>query len=102
MLEADTASCELLKNEMCVVIPKRAAVDPMVLVTLNGREKLLNWGATVNVALNSGGVRQPSSVLPQLSISKPYGDGMAPLQFDHSDSAVLNLILMGGESISWK
>ena len=102
ILEADTASCELLKNEMCVVIPKRAAVNPMVLVTLNGREKLLNWGATVNVALNSGGVRQPSSVLPQLSISKPYGDGMAPLQFDHSDSAVLNLILMGGESISWK
>jgi hypothetical protein len=102
MLESDTASCEILKNELCVTIPKRAAINPMVLVTVNNQEKLLNWGATIGVAISSAGVRQPASVLPQLSVSKLYGERSAPLQFNHSDSAILSLILMGGETISWK
>ena len=74
----------------------------MVLVTINGEEKLLNWGATVRSALDAGGLREFNTILPQLSVLKPYGPGKAAVEFNHSDSTILNLILMGGETISWK
>jgi hypothetical protein len=44
---------------------------------------------------------QPLSVLPQLSILKPYGDRTAAVEFNRSDSSIFNLIVMGGEKISW-
>lgn len=102
LLETGAASCEILNNEMCVAIPKRVAINPMVLVTVNGDEKLLNWGASVGSAIGSAGVQQLNSVLPRLSISKPYGDRTAVLEFNRMDSEIFSLKLMGGEIISWK
>jgi len=102
LLKTGTASCETLNNEICVAIPKRVAINPMVLVTVNGAETRLNWGATLGTAIRTAGERQPNTLLPQLSVFKPYGDRMAPVEFDHRDPAILNLILMGGETISWK
>jgi hypothetical protein len=102
LLETGTAACETLNNEMCVAVPKRAAVNPMVVVTLNGAETTLNWGASVNAAIRAAGERQPNAILPRLSIQKPYGDRLAPVEFDPASPAILNMILMGGESISWK
>ena len=102
LLENGMASCETLNNELCVAIPKRVAINPMVLVTVNGAEMLLNWGATLGTAIGAAGERQPNTLLPQLFVFKPYGDRMAAVEFDHTNSAILNLILMGGEAISWK
>jgi hypothetical protein len=101
LLETGIASCEMLNNELCVTVPKRAAINPMVAVTVNGEEKLLNWGATVGAAIRAAGIQQLDSVLPQLSILKPYGDRTAAVEFNHSDSSIFNLIVMGGEKISW-
>ena len=102
MLETGPASCEALNNEMCVAIPKRVGVNPMIVITVNGVETLVNWHANVESAIRAAGERQPDSVLPQLSVSRPYGTRTAPVEFDRSNPAILNLILMGGETISWK
>jgi hypothetical protein len=102
LLETEVAVCETLNNEMCVTIPKRVAVNPMVVVTVNGAETTLNWSATINAAIRAGGEQQPNAILPRLSILKPYGDRLAPVEFDHSSPSILNMILMGGESVSWK
>jgi hypothetical protein len=102
LLEAGVASCEMLNNEMCVAVPKRVAINPMVMVTVNGDEKYLSWGSTVGAALRAAGVQQLNAVLPRLSVSKPYGERPTPVEFSRTDSAILNLILMGGEIISWK
>ena len=96
------ASCETLNNEICAAVPKRVAINPMVLVTVNGTEMPLPWGATLGAAIGAGGGRQPRTLLPQLSVFKPYAGRMAPVEFDPADPAILNMILMGGETISWK
>jgi hypothetical protein len=96
------ASCETLNNEMCVAIPKRVAINPMVFVTVNGAEMLFSWGTTVGGAIRAAGKVQPDAVLPQLLVFKPYRDRMTAVDFDKTDAAILKLILMGGEAISWK
>ena len=101
VLEDGVASCEALNNEMCVTVPKRVAINPMVVVTVNGTETTLNWGATVGAAIRAGKEQQPNAILPRLSILRPYADRTAQVEFDPSSPAILNMILMGGESISW-
>ncbi len=102
LLETGSAACETLNNEMCVAVPKRVAVNPMVVVTLNGTETTLNWGATVSAAIRAGGEQQPNVILPRLLIQKPYGNRIAPLEFDPASTVILNMILMGGEYLSWR
>jgi hypothetical protein len=102
MMSETASSCEVLNNEMCVEVPKRVAINPMVSVTVNGTEMLLNWGATVSSAIRAAGELQPNTLLPRLSIFKPYRGATAAVEFDHTDSAILNLILTGGETVSWK
>lgn len=101
-LETGTASCEALNGEMCVTVPKRGAINPMMMVTVNGAETLLPWGATVGTAISTGGRVRPIDVLPQLQVFRPYRGRPTRVEFNPSDSAILNLILMGGETISWK
>jgi hypothetical protein len=96
------ASCETLNTRLCVTIPKRVAINPMVLATVNGEKMFLNWGATVGSAIRAGGEQRFNDVLPKLRVYKPYRDRLTTLQFLPSDSAIFNLILAGGESISWK
>jgi hypothetical protein len=87
---------------MCVAIPKRVAINPMVFVTVNGAEMLFSWGTTVGGAIRAAGKVEPVAVLPQLLVFKPYRDRMTAVDFDKTDAAILKLILMGGEAISWK
>lgn len=101
-LETGIASCAALSNDLCVEIPRRVGLNPMVAVTVNGAETLVSWGETVGGAIRAAGEPSPGRILPQLSISKPYSSSLAKLQFNPLDAAILNLKLMGGESISWK
>lgn len=98
----ESASCDKLNGEMCVAIPKEVAVNPMISVTVNGTEVLTNRGATLFNAIRSSGEPQPDTVLPRLSISKPWNGRPMPVTFDPSDPAILRLILRGGEIITWR
>jgi hypothetical protein len=102
MLDTGTASCDKLNGELCVAIPRRVAINPMIPVTVNGTALMVRWGATVAEAIRNSGERQPEAVLQKLAISRLYNGHPALVDFDHSSPAVLRLILTGGEEISWK
>ena len=79
------------------------AVNPFTVVTVNGAEVRLPLNGTVRSAvLLGGGPRQPQEILPQLAIWKPFEGKLKPVEFDRSKPDILNLLLLGGESISWK
>ncbi len=99
-LETGTASCGKLNDELCVTIPKLVAVNQFLLVSVNGREVPVRWGATVGEAIREGGERRPAAVLPKLTIHKLYNGRPAPVEFDRASPAILSLILTGGEIVS--
>jgi hypothetical protein len=101
-LEAGTASCEKLNGELCITIPKLVAVNQLLAVNVNGSDVLVRWGANLAEAIRQGGERRPDAVLPDLKIYKLYNGRPAPVEFDRASPAVLNLILTGGEILSWK
>jgi hypothetical protein len=101
-LDMGMASCEKLNGELCITIPKAVAVNIFLPVTVNRVEIPVRWGSTVGEAIRESGVRQASSILPQLAVYRPYGGQPTPVEFDHTSPAILNLILTGGEVISWK
>jgi hypothetical protein len=100
-LSASITSCEGQPAGMCVQIPRHVAVNPMITVNVNGSEVQLNWGSTLGGAIRAAGERQPNLVLPRLSLSKPHTGRLVAVDFDRSDPKVLDLVMTGGESISW-
>ncbi len=97
LIDTGTASC----SELCVAISRREAINAMLPVNVNGGEAMVNWGANVAEAIRSAGVREPESVLSHLSVRKLHNGRLAEVEFDRASPAILNLILTGGETISW-
>ena len=104
LLEASgtSASCQTLHNEMCVAIPKDVGVTSLIAVAVNGREILVQRGATVFNAILAAGEPHPRNVLPQLRVWKPWHDALRPVAFARSDDAILQLVLIGGEALFWR
>ena len=63
---------------------------------------MVPWRATVGQAIEAGGETDPGAILPRLALYKPYGNRAALVEFDRASSAILQLILAGGERISWR
>lgn len=101
ILETGAASCEKLKNESCIAVPKQVAINGLVPITVNGSEAWVNWGTNVGGVIRAGN-RNPRLVLQTLTIHKIYQGKLVSVDFDHADAAILNLVLTGGEAISWK
>lgn len=101
-LSANITSCDGLPTGTCIQIPRHIAVNPLITVTVNGHELQLNWASTLSAAIRAAGERQPNSVLPRLSLSKPHDGHLASVDFDHSDPKVLDLVMTGGESVTWQ
>jgi hypothetical protein len=101
-LDADgtSANCEHL--EMCIAIPREVAVLPLVSVFLNDAEMLVSRGTTVFQAIRKSGEQVPGNVLPHLSVYKIWNGQSTRVIFDPADQAILKLVLVGGETISWK
>ena len=51
--------------------------------------------------MRAGG-QQEKIVLPTLAVYKPYHGKRVRIEFDHDNAAIFNLIVSGGEVISWK
>jgi len=102
-LRTDLSLCTQSDPELCMVIPRRVAVNPFMVVTVNGAEVRLALNGNVRSAvLQGGGPSHPEEVLPQLAVWKPYGGKLKPVEFDRSKPDILRLTLLGGEAISWK
>jgi pimeloyl-ACP methyl ester carboxylesterase len=97
LIESGAESC----SELCVAISRPEAINAMLAVNVNGQDAMVNWGANVAEAIRNAGVREPESVLPHLSVGKLHNGRLAEVEFDRASPAILNLILTGGETISW-
>jgi hypothetical protein len=97
-----TASCDKLNNELCVAVPKQVAINGLVPVTVNGSQTFVTWGTNVGGAIRAAGERQANLLLPKLAVYKSYHGKPVAVEFDRSSRAIFNLIVSGGEVISWK
>jgi len=103
LILADPNACKVSDPALCSVIPRHVAVNPYLAVTVNGQEIRLDNGKTVRAAITAGGgPRRAEEVLPSLSVLKPYGGKLVPVEFDRSQPTIIDLALLGGESITWK
>ncbi len=100
-LTASAASCEGITPGMCVAIPRHVAVNPLITITVNGSATTAGWGSTVGAAMRATGSRSPESAVTGLSVMRLYQGHLAAVEFDRSSPAILQLLLTGGESISW-
>jgi hypothetical protein len=101
ILEAGTASCKKLNDDLCLAIPKGVGVNAYVAVSVNGREVTVPWPATVRAAIQKDG-EDVRGVVSRLVVGKDYGGRLVPVEFDRSRPTILSMILTGGESIAWK
>ena len=102
-LMADFSLCQKSDPEMCMVIPRRVAVNPFLVATVNGAEVRLAAGTTVRRAIQAGqGPARAQEVLPRLRILKPYNGKLVAVEFDRGRQEILDVMLLGGESVSWK
>ncbi len=102
LLGTGRASCDKLNNELCVAVPKQVAINGLVPVTVNGSQTLVNWGTNIGGAIRAAGGQQANLVLPKLAVYKLYNGKPVGVEFDHASPAIFNLIVSGGEVISWK
>jgi hypothetical protein len=93
---SDPALCAQVLSQMCVVIPKRVALNPFLEITVNGSETTVPVGSAVRAATRL------DRVPPDLRVYKLYAGKPVPVEFDRSGTEILGLVLNGGEKISWK
>ena len=93
---SDPALCAQAPTQMCVVIPKRVALNPFLEITVNGSETTVPLGSTVRAATHL------DRVPPELKMYKLYAGKPVPVEFDRASPEILGLVLNGGEKISWK
>jgi hypothetical protein len=101
-MRADNATCEKSGTKMCVVVPRQVAVNPFLHATVNGVDKRLNLGSSVRLAILAGGGSPRMADVPNLVVLKPYGGKLTPVEFRKDNATILDMVLLGGESISWK
>ncbi|MGA9623005.1 MAG: hypothetical protein WBL65_06875 [Bryobacteraceae bacterium] len=93
---SDPALCAQVPTQACVVIPKRVALNPFLVIAVNGSDTMVPVGSTVRAAIHL------DRVPPDLKVYKLYAEEPVPVEFDRSSPEILGLVLNGGERISWK
>jgi len=86
---------------LCAAIPRRAAVNVFLVVTVNGAEIALPTGAAIAGAIQAAGETDIKRALPSLTVYRLYGGKPTQVEFDHASSEILAMPLNGGERISW-
>jgi hypothetical protein len=99
-VDAQTGMCARLAGESCAAIPQRSAVNSFLEVTVNGKALALPGGSVAS-AIRAAGESDPARALPTLEVSRLYGGRPTAVRFDRNSRDILELTLMGGETISW-
>ncbi len=98
---ATVASCTDWKNGFCVGLPKKYGVNPVVPVTVNGKQTTVFAGDNIGAVIRQSGERQPASKLMSLTVKKLFQGQLVPVTFDPAQQDILSLILLGGEVITY-
>ncbi len=85
----------------CFAIPRGVGVNPYLTVSVNGAPMPVAIGGTLASLLRAAKLT-PESVLPTLTILKPWHGALTPLEFDRRNSAILQLVLTGDELLRWQ
>lgn len=98
-VDADPARCGSA-DALCVAVPRRAAINVWTAVQVNGREVRVRGGSVRN-AIEAAGEKDLARVLATLMVERPYGAGLARVEFDRAGTEILDVPLLGGERIAW-
>jgi hypothetical protein len=99
----DFKTCTVSDPNLCAILPRHVGLNPFLAVTVNAVEVRLPLSPTVRTAIRAaGGPSNVDEVLPTLTVLKPYNNKLVPVEFDRTRPEILDLTLLGGESISWK
>jgi hypothetical protein len=98
-IDADPSRCAD-RDGLCVAVPRRAAINVWTAIWVNGREVRVR-GGTVRGAIEAAGEKDIARVLPTLVVERPYGGGLARVEFDRAGTEILGLMILGGERIAW-
>jgi hypothetical protein len=102
-LNSDPALCAQVPSQTCVVIPGRVALNPFLVVAVNGSETTVPVGSTVRAAIQAAtGARNIERPPTDLVVYKLYAGKPVLVEFDRGSPEILGLVLSGGERISWK
>jgi hypothetical protein len=102
ILKQGPASCVTLNNEQCVAVPKQVAINGLIAITINGGPAWVIWGTNIGGVVRATGYRDANLVLGKLAVYKRYHGKLVAVEFDRASPAILNLIVIGGEVLSWK
>jgi hypothetical protein len=102
VLNDGVASCDRVGAEWCVAVPKLVGFNIVLSARVNGVEASVRYGATVGEVIRGTGERRPESVLDKLSVYRNYRGRSVAIQFDRTSPGILEVPLLGGETISWK
>jgi hypothetical protein len=84
----------------CYAIPHKVGINPYLRISANGAPLPLGIGGTLFGLLHNAKI-QPESVLPTLTILKPWRGTLTPVLFDRKNPQILQLVLTGDEVIRW-
>jgi len=100
-MAAGSGTCEEAGQPVCVQMPRNVGMNAFVVVVVNGREAVLPVGATIRSAILTE-EKKPESTLARLKVRRRYRAATAAVEFDPGNAVVLDMVLAGGEEISWK
>ena len=99
-LPADLEACGRPGGPVCLPIPRGVAVNPYLMVYVNGSPVAVGIGSDLAALIRNLRL-SPDKVLPTLAITRLWAGKPVVLEFDRSQPDVLRLVFTGNEQIRW-
>lgn len=81
----------------CIPVPQKTAVNPQFKVRANGHDAYVTLGGALRELI------RPRSQIPAatLRVKRVFQGRLTPIEYDASSNAILNLVLLPGDEVSW-
>jgi hypothetical protein len=99
-LPTDLETCDRPGGPVCLPIPRGVAVNPYLMVYVNGRPFAVGIGSNLGALIRNLRL-SPDEVLPTLVLTRLWAGKPVALEFDRSKPDVLSLVFTGNEQIRW-
>jgi hypothetical protein len=99
-LPTDLETCDRPGGPVCLPIPRGVAVNPYLMVYVNGSPVAVGIGSDLGALIRNLRLSR-DKVLPTLAITRLWAGKPVTLEFDRSQPDVLSLVFTGNEQIRW-